>query len=100
MHAEDLTAALADSRGHELTRRQPCDFNHGNPIIYVDGFDFHRPGIAEVMLVFCAGCGGMVAHRRLNMLMVYEERGLDMMIHAYPICGVPFDQRLRPRGES
>lgn len=100
MHAETLIAALADSRGRELTFRRPCDFNHGNPAAYFDGFDFLEAGVAEVMLVFCAGCGGLVMHRRLNVLYAFDCTPEHMTICGYPIHSVPFDQKLRARGQA
>jgi len=100
MHAEAFIAALADSRGHELTSRRPCNFNHGNPVADFNAFDFREPGIAEVMLVFCADCGELVTHRRMNIFYSYEHTEDFIQICGYPTSAVPFDQRLRPRGES
>jgi hypothetical protein len=100
MHGEEFVAALADSRGREITARRPCSLNFGNPVADFSGLDFREPGVAEVMLVFCADCGGIVMHRRMNVLFAYEKNSEAMLIYGFPTCGVPFDQRLRPRGEA
>lgn len=95
MH-EGLLAALGDASGREITKRLPCTIYHGNPGIEFGQADVLGEGVADVLLIFCADCGGLVRMHRMNAVFVFESD----RVSRYGTGGISFSSKPQPRGQA
>lgn len=68
---QDLLASFCTSNGTELSRRVPCRRLPDG--LYMESCGKVSDGIADVVMIWCADCGGFVEQRMLPSFVVFEH---------------------------